>query len=214
MLTMGYNSKSMAEKRENVKRELRRHASYYHLGIYFKDASDFNHIIAACLVKNSTYVSEGSYQEIMIDLLRFDGDDYSYSCIKDIMKELSDIDNFSVITTNNPYDPRRRFVDDNAYNQIVRYVKDGLNVTYGMYGQYKPAFLAQIENVIFNDPATIVFWSDDTKTVVKAQDGEEFDPEKGLVMAIAKKKFGNNGNYYNHIKKWVEPYYKKNEIEE
>lgn len=71
-----------------------------------------------------------------------------------------------------------------------------------------------IERVIFNDPATIVFWSDDTKTVVKAQDDEEFDPEKGLAMAIAKKKLGNNGNYYNHIKKWLEPYYKKNETEE
>lgn len=214
MLTMGYNSKSMAEKRENVKRELRRLAFCYRLNIYFKDASDYNHIIAACLVKSSTCVSNGSYQEIMIDLLRFDGDDYSYGCIKDIIKELSDRDNFSVITTNNPYDPRRCFVDDNAYNQIVRYVKDGLNVTYGMYGQYKPAFLAQIENVIFNDPATIVFWSDDTKTVVKAQDGEEFDPEKGLAMAITKKKLGNNGNYYNHIKKWLEPYYEKNKIEE
>lgn len=212
---MGYNSKSMAEKRENVKRELRRLASYYHLGIYFKDASDYNHIIAACLVKSSTCVSNGSYQEIRIDLLRFNGDDYSYGCIKDIMKELSDRDNFSVITTNNPYDPRRCFVDDNAYNQIVRYVKDDLNVTYGMYEQYKlVTFLAQIEDVIFNDPATIVFWSDGTKTVVKAQNDEEFDPEKGLSMAITKKKLGNNGNYYNYIKKWLEPYYKKNETNE
>lgn len=60
----------------------------------------------------------------------------------------------------------------------------------------------EIENVIFNEPATIVFWTDGTKTVVKAND-EEFDPEKGLVMAIAKKRFGNEGNYYNHIKKWL-----------
>ena len=28
-----------------------------------------------------------------------------------------------------------------------------------------------IKNVIFNDPATIVFWSDGSKTVVKVQDG-------------------------------------------
>lgn len=27
----------------------------------------------------------------------------------------------------------------------------------------------QIKNVIFNDPATIVFWKDGTKTVVKCQ---------------------------------------------
>ena len=29
--------------------------------------------------------------------------------------------------------------------------------------------LTEIKNVIFNDPATIVFWSDGTKTVVKAE---------------------------------------------
>lgn len=42
-----------------------------------------------------------------------------------------------------------------------------------------------IKNVIFNPPATIVFWKDGTKTVVKAQ-GETFDPEKGLAMAISR----------------------------
>ena len=60
-----------------------------------------------------------------------------------------------------------------------------------------------IENVIFNDPATIVFWSDGTKTVVKAQSGDTFDPEKGLVMAISKRVYGNSGNYYNALKKWL-----------
>ena len=58
----------------------------------------------------------------------------------------------------------------------------------------------RIKDVIFNGPATIVFWSDGTKTVVKAID-EPFDAEKGLAMAIAKKFFGNKGNYYNNIKK-------------
>ena len=42
-----------------------------------------------------------------------------------------------------------------------------------------------IKNVIFNPPATIVFWEDGSKTVVKAQ-GEIFDPEKGLAMAISR----------------------------
>lgn len=64
----------------------------------------------------------------------------------------------------------------------------------------------EIKDVIFNDPATVVFWTDGTKTVVKTQDGEPFDPEKGLVMAIAKKSFGNQGNYYNEIRKWVDKY--------
>lgn len=66
--------------------------------------------------------------------------------------------------------------------------------------------IPEIENVIFNNPATIVFWNDGTKTVVKAQDDDVFDPEKGLAMAIAKKAFGNHGNYCNKLKPWLEEY--------
>ena len=71
-----------------------------------------------------------------------------------------------------------------------------------IYGKNPPRLVPRIKNVIFNDPATIVFWSDNTKTVVKAQD-EPFDPEKGLAMAICKRALGNEGNYYNEIKKWL-----------
>ena len=60
----------------------------------------------------------------------------------------------------------------------------------------------KIENVIFNDPATIVFWQDGTKTVVKAHDGV-FDPEKGLAMAISKKALGNKYDYYDEFEKWL-----------
>lgn len=62
--------------------------------------------------------------------------------------------------------------------------------------------LVEIKNVIFNPPATIVFWTDNSKTVVKAEN-EAFDPEKGLAMAIAKKALGNKGNYYETFKKWL-----------
>lgn len=67
--------------------------------------------------------------------------------------------------------------------------------------------MPEITNVIFNEPATIIFWSDKTKTVVKCQEGDEFDPEKGLTMAIVKKLYGNKGRYFEEIKKWTEPYY-------
>lgn len=61
----------------------------------------------------------------------------------------------------------------------------------------------KIERVIFHDPATIVFWKDGTKTVVKAQN-EKFDKEKGLLAAIAKKVYGNKGSFNNVIKHYVE----------
>ena len=60
-----------------------------------------------------------------------------------------------------------------------------------------------ILKVIFNNPATIVYWSDGERTVVKCGDNDIFDPEKGLAMAIAKKSLGNNGRHYNEIKKWL-----------
>ena len=68
---------------------------------------------------------------------------------------------------------------------------------------FKPHSIPSIKNVIFNDPATIVFWNDGTKTIVKARDGDIFDPEKGLAMAISKKALGNKGNYCETFKKWL-----------
>ena len=67
----------------------------------------------------------------------------------------------------------------------------------------KPRLDLGIKNVIFNYPATIVLWNDGTKTVVKAQGDDVYDPEKGLTMAIVKKLLGNQGNYYNYLKKWL-----------
>ena len=76
-----------------------------------------------------------------------------------------------------------------------------INSTYGMVSM--PTDTVFLKNVIYNDPATIAFWSDGTKTVVKAQPGDIFDPEKGLAMVIAKKACGNKGNYYNGFKDWL-----------
>ena len=59
-----------------------------------------------------------------------------------------------------------------------------------------------IKKVKFNPPATIVFWTDNTKTVVKCN-GEDYDPEKGLAMCICKKVLGDKGNYYEIFKKWL-----------
>lgn len=62
--------------------------------------------------------------------------------------------------------------------------------------------IPEISNVIFNDPATIVFWDDGSKTVVKCQDGDVFSKESGLALAIIKKAYGNSGSYNNIFKKW------------
>ena len=68
---------------------------------------------------------------------------------------------------------------------------------------------ASVKNVIFAPPATIVYWSDGSKTVVKCSEKDVFDPEKGLAMAIAKRCGGNKGSYYKEIQNWVEKSGKK-----
>ena len=61
----------------------------------------------------------------------------------------------------------------------------------------------EVKKVIFNDPATIVYWKDETKTVVKCQKGDDFDQEKGFAMAFLKKCWGNNGNFNDKLRKII-----------
>ena len=95
----------------------------------------------------------------------------------------------------------RLLSEEFVVHDFVEYVARGYSLDDGsIYTSIR------LENVIFNGPATIAFWSDETKTVVKAKEGETFDPEKGLAMAICKKLLGNNvsgSNYYNIFKKWI-----------
>ena len=61
--------------------------------------------------------------------------------------------------------------------------------------------IPEVKKVIFNDPATIVYWKDGTKTVVKCQNGDDFDSEKGFAMAFLKKCWGNKGNFNDNLRK-------------
>lgn len=98
----------------------------------------------------------------------------------------------------------RGVIDEETY-KVMRsqlYARYGLGKT----NIERTMLFPDINKVIFNPPATIVLWGDGTKTVVKTQNGEKFDPEKGLAMAIAKKAYGNKGSYFDKIKKWSEIY--------
>ena len=62
----------------------------------------------------------------------------------------------------------------------------------------------RIKDVKFSGPATIVFWTDGTKTVVKCRKGDKFDPEKGIAMACAKKLLGNEDGYHKEFAKYID----------
>ena len=69
--------------------------------------------------------------------------------------------------------------------------------------EHKWSALNGIRKVIFNAPATIVLWTDDTKTVVKCGKNDTYDLEKGLALCIAKKYLGNKSNFNNVFKEWL-----------
>lgn len=83
---------------------------------------------------------------------------------------------------------------DSAYRTqalINAAMKNMLNMCHGMpknleHGSIKTATGNPIEKVIFNPPATIVFWKNGGKTVVQTRGDDEFNPEIGLAMAISK----------------------------
>lgn len=90
------------------------------------------------------------------------------------------------------------FASDNNKNSEKKCVKKSKN---------EECRVPNISRVIFNDPATIVYWEDKTKTVVKCNEADEFDEEKGLAMAIAEKYFGG----YMPLKRMVKKYRKVEE---
>ena len=68
----------------------------------------------------------------------------------------------------------------------------------------QPRVLPMPVNVIFRAPATIVFWDDGDKTVVKCQPGDTYCAETGLCMAMLKKYMGNDNTFNRVIGKWLE----------
>lgn len=58
---------------------------------------------------------------------------------------------------------------------------------------YKPV------HILFHEPATIVYWEDDTRTVVKCDERDTFDRRTGLLLCYMKKAFGNNSRMFNDV---------------
>ncbi len=50
---------------------------------------------------------------------------------------------------------------------------------------------------------TVVIWKDGKKTIVKCQDDEEFDFEKGIALCFMKKAFNNRGCYNDVFKEAI-----------
>lgn len=63
--------------------------------------------------------------------------------------------------------------------------------------------LPEAKEVIFAPPATIVYWKDGSRTVVKCSDDDYFDEEMGFALCFTKKVLGNKGNFNTYIRKSI-----------
>lgn len=73
-------------------------------------------------------------------------------------------------------------------------------------GCKKPSQLS-VKKVIFNQDATIVYFNDGTKTVVKRQEDDVWSKEVGMMAAFSKKLFGNDNTFNKIINRYCSPYY-------
>lgn len=67
------------------------------------------------------------------------------------------------------------------------------------------------KQVIFNPPATIVYWQDGDKTVVRCNN-EEFSEESGFAMACMRKIYGTRANFKAQFKNAYRPQEKKSAV--
>lgn len=83
-------------------------------------------------------------------------------------------------------------------------------VAYKVFPSFKggtiPAYVYRPipKKIIYHDPATIVFWEDGTKTVVKCSPGETYNKYVGFCACLAKKIYSNNSRVNRIVKSGIE----------
>ena len=84
-----------------------------------------------------------------------------------------------------------RNIADHCVNDVLATIK---------FAETKNFYSLNVSKIIFNPPATIVFWEDGTKTVVKCSAEDEFSEYYGFLVALGKKVYENN----SQIKKLID----------
>ena len=96
-------------------------------------------------------------------------------------------------------------IDVLSHDIVENYLRTGDHLTMEAGKTYwEKSNLPKIKKVIFNNPATIIIWSDKTKTVVKCMEGDTWDPEKGFMAAYLTKILGQK-RFHSELKKYVKP---------
>lgn len=95
------------------------------------------------------------------------------------------------------FDPWRTSVEFDVHRTVAKRWYDSTMYQLHIVPYFK------IKEVIFNDPATIVYWEDGTKTVVKCGKDDTYNKETGLALCFMKKALNNKGNYNNLFREYI-----------
>lgn len=130
------------------------------------------------------------------------------------------------------YDSKWNIIDDISYDDKTTIVPVDMacptpvtsstvgiftpKIDYSKYATYKPkehkVTKPVVKEVIFAPPATIVYWTDGSRTVVKCDKNDIFNEEIGFALCYIKKILGNRGHYNTYIAKSIKNakrYYKE-----
>lgn len=87
--------------------------------------------------------------------------------------------------------------------KVIKDVRPSVRTAYNKKNEknFKPLFIPKIKDVMFRNPATIVWFEDGSKTVAIAGHGDKYDKEVGLAICMLKRVLGNK-EYRAIMDKW------------
>jgi hypothetical protein len=110
---------------------------------------------------------------------------------------------FSHPRTATTYSSACRLIDDGCfYHSDPNPIREAYKALTMTIKKERNNNMPKIKEVIFNNPATIIYWRDGTKTVVKCQPEDTYDKEKGFMAAYMKKICGNDNTFNKIINNW------------
>ena len=66
---------------------------------------------------------------------------------------------------------------------------------------FVPVYKYEVKKIVHSGPCTIVFWEDNTKTVVRLEEGKDYDEYAAFTAALAKKCYGSNSQVHKILEK-------------
>lgn len=114
-------------------------------------------------------------------------------------------------------EPKRAFKDPEYFNRSVELVNDTVKkyVMEDVMRAHEMFYKSLIPNptkIIYNPPATIVFWTDGTMTAVKCSAEDDYNEYYGFLCALGKKMFGTNSHLKKLIDEKAERHYPEDEF--